>query len=143
MPLRKQEKSSRSNPLYIPSQRKHKTFVYSFLLVLHKPKHENNSSYFRSLPEKRGSPPMDLLKKVSMKMPSFPILSWSVSSKSSRVTNSSSCKSKGDETWVDLCQTSSYSTTNSAWGSLRKGQQIADPSESRVQQRDPKCFIYI
>lgn len=34
-----------------------------------------------------------LLKKVSMKMPSFPILSWSASSKSSLATKSSSCTS--------------------------------------------------
>lgn len=32
-----------------------------------------------------------LLKKVSMKMPSFPIRSWSASSKSSLATKSSSC----------------------------------------------------
>lgn len=35
-----------------------------------------------------------LLKKVSMKMPSFPIRSWSASSKSSLATKSSSCTSK-------------------------------------------------
>lgn len=35
-----------------------------------------------------------LLKKVSMKIPSFPIRSWSASSKSSLATKSSSCTSK-------------------------------------------------
>jgi len=63
---------------------------------------------------------MYLLKNVSMKMPSFPILSWSVSSKSSRVTKSSSCRSKGDKTWVDSGQCSPHSDL----GSSRKGQQI-------------------
>lgn len=39
-----------------------------------------------------------LLKKVSMKMPSFPILSWSASSKSSLATKSSSCGSSTKHT---------------------------------------------
>lgn len=80
-------------------------------------------SYFGWLPEKILSSTMYLLKKVSMKMPSFPILSWSVSSKSSRVTKSSSCKSKGEKTWVNLSQSSPYSNPNSACGSSTKGQQ--------------------
>lgn len=37
-----------------------------------------------------------LLKKVSMKMPSFPILSWSASSKSSLATKSSSWTERGE-----------------------------------------------
>lgn len=105
-------------------QPKHKTLAHRFFLVLHKHKCEKNSSYFGSLPEKKVSSIMYLLKKVSMKMPSFPILSWSVSSKSSRVTKSSSCKSKGGKTWVDLSQSSPYSNPSCACGSSRKGQQI-------------------
>lgn len=143
MPLRKQEKSSRSSPLYIPRQKK--TTVKSL--------HTDSSWCYINLSVKitlailghclkKVSSMMYLLKKVSMKMPSFPILSWSVSSKSSRVTKSSSCKSKGGKMWVDLSHSSPYSNPSSTCGSSRKDQPIVQLAKSSVRWRDIKCFIY-
>lgn len=89
-----------------------------------KHKCENNSSHFGSLPEKKLSSTMYLLKNVSMKMPSFPILSWSVSSKSSRVTKSSSWKPKGDKMGGGFKSVQSTQQSQFCIGSSRAGQQI-------------------